>query len=209
MILAEPFERSEPFYSRIEKYANWVFNVKDPEKKAMENQKIYCNSMALFNEKLALRDWNEREVEKRLSEEKLRIAMEDAEKHYVAGPRRSRMWKQGRSADFSKKTCEEVSALLGVKKVQFRNLVYYGQNFYMGWHNNANVPGERVYFALTEESNKSGLRYWDGEKIVTSYDQAGVTMRRFTIPEPSEGYFWHSVFSYTNRASMGFRILER
>jgi hypothetical protein len=194
---------------RLRDYAEYTFNTDDAGKERIENGRIFCASVSLFNEEAAWRDWSKPEVEKRISEDALRSKMAEPSKNFTASVRGdSRAWQHPGFTEFREESCEEVEKLLGVSRVELRLLCFYGRNYFMGWHNNANAPGERVYFSLAEEPNKSGLRYWDGEKIVTSYDQAGVTMRRFTIPEPSEGYFWHSVFSYTNRASMGFRILE-
>ena len=103
----------------------------------------------------------------------------------------------------------------GIKKVlskkyqpiTIRGIFYYPPTGYMGWHTNANAPGERIYITWASEDKKSFFRYYDTEKneIVTDYDDKGLTIRQFTIPE-SEPHFWHCVGSECDRFSFGFMV---
>ena len=53
--------------------------------------------------------------------------------------------------------------------------------------------------------NKKIFRYLKNGEIVTSYDNKGITIREFDIPEPPN-YFWHCVGSECDRYSFGFKI---
>ena len=88
-----------------------------------------------------------------------------------------------------------------------RGIFYYPPTGYMGWHTNANTPGERIYITWASEDKKSFFRYYDTEKneIVTDYDDKGLTIRQFTIPE-SAPHFWHCVGSECDRFSFGFMV---
>ena len=92
-------------------------------------------------------------------------------------------------------------------KVDPRGQFYYPPTGYMGWHTNANAPGERIYITWASEDKKSFFRYYDTEKneIVTDYDDKGLTIRQFTIPE-SAPHFWHCVGSECDRFSFGFMV---
>lgn len=84
---------------------------------------------------------------------------------------------------------------------------FYPKNGYMGWHTNRNTPGVRLYCNWARETGKSGLCYYhegfDTSRKV-SLDSAGWNFRLFRTDYKFP--FWHSVFSLTNRISVGFRI---
>lgn len=85
---------------------------------------------------------------------------------------------------------------------------YYPKTGFMSWHTNSDVPCTRVYITFAEEGNKSFFRYYDKDsnQIVTSWDDEGVTIREFQVPDlPNK--FWHCVGSDCDRFSFGFRIL--
>ena len=91
--------------------------------------------------------------------------------------------------------------------ITIRGTFYYPPTGYMGWHTNCNVPGERIYITWASENKKSFFRYYDSEKnkIVTDYDNKGITIRQFTIPV-SAPHFWHCIGSECDRFSFGFMI---
>ena len=93
------------------------------------------------------------------------------------------------------------------KPITIRGSFYYPPTGYMGWHTNCNVPGQRIYITWASENKKSFFRYYDSEKneIVTDYDNKGITIRQFTIPE-SAPHFWHCIGSKCDRFSFGFMI---
>lgn len=80
---------------------------------------------------------------------------------------------------------------------------YYPKTGYMGWHTNSNKPCKRVYIVYSD--GQSFFRYKQGNDIITDYDNIGITVREFDIPELPE-QLWHCVGSYANRFSFGFRL---
>lgn len=80
---------------------------------------------------------------------------------------------------------------------------YYPKTGYMGWHTNSNKPCKRVYITYTD--GQSFFRYKKDNDIITDYDDVGITVREFDIPELPE-QLWHCVGSYANRFSFGFRL---
>tara|TARA_B100001250_G_scaffold108451_1_gene91497 strand:+ start:179 stop:751 length:573 start_codon:yes stop_codon:yes gene_type:complete len=84
--------------------------------------------------------------------------------------------------------------------------LYYPKGGFMGWHTNSNQPCTRIYVTYASESNKSFFRYCENGEEVTDYDDKGITVREFTIPE--DGYFWHCVGSDCDRISFGFRVCQ-
>jgi len=82
----------------------------------------------------------------------------------------------------------------------------YTDGCFMGWHTNSNTPCKRVYLTYRPESNKSYFRYKHNNKIQTSYDREGWTLREFDIYEDDP--LWHCVMSKTNRLSIGFRVVR-
>ncbi len=87
---------------------------------------------------------------------------------------------------------------------------YYPNTGYMGWHTNCGSPGERFYISWASEERKSFFRYYDYEKnkIITDYDNKGLTVRQFTVPN-SAPHFWHCVGSECDRFSFGFKVKNK
>ena len=112
---------------------------------------------------------------------------------------------------FSELTAELAEVLNRVLKPRARMQLFqsgrhlYPQNGYMGWHTNSNVPGFRLYLSHVEAGNSSGFRYRDPDSgnVVSDWDEAGWNFRCFrTDLSP----FWHSVWSHTDRISLGYGI---
>jgi len=82
----------------------------------------------------------------------------------------------------------------------------YTDGCFMGWHTNSNVPSKRIYLTYVPESTKSFFRYMHEDKIHTSYDEKGWTLRELDISE--DDLLWHCVMSKTNRLSIGFRVVK-
>lgn len=80
---------------------------------------------------------------------------------------------------------------------------YYPPTGFMGWHTNHNDPCDRIYITYASKSNKSFFRYYDNGKLITDYDDKGITVRRFKVPG-NRPYFWHCVGSECDRISIGF-----
>ena len=81
---------------------------------------------------------------------------------------------------------------------------YYPETGYMAWHTNSNEPCKRLY--ITHSDGESFFKYRDQDgEIVTEYDEVGLSIREFIIPDTSER-LWHCVGSNCNRFSFGFRI---
>tara|TARA_R100000231_G_scaffold30204_1_gene26659 strand:- start:851 stop:1390 length:540 start_codon:yes stop_codon:yes gene_type:complete len=83
----------------------------------------------------------------------------------------------------------------------------YPKTGYMGWHTNYLESCWRIYITYATENKKSFFRYFDPltEQIITDYDDKGLTIRKFYVPEKPP-YFWHCVGSMCNRFSFGFRL---
>jgi len=92
-------------------------------------------------------------------------------------------------------------------QITHSNHLLYPKTGWMGWHTNFAAACERIYITYASENKKSFFRYYDYEndKIITDYDDKGITVRRFNIPS-SEPYFWHCVGSDCDRISFGFRL---
>ena len=84
---------------------------------------------------------------------------------------------------------------------------YYPDTGYMGWHTNHQDPCKRLYIVFADMANRSFFRYQEKRKIITDFDDKGITIREFDIPS-TRPYFWHCVGSTCNRFSFGFRIEE-
>ena len=82
---------------------------------------------------------------------------------------------------------------------------HYPNTGYMSWHTNADIPCKRLYITWAKEANKSFFRYYKDGKVITDYDDAGLTFRIFDITDKPP-YLWHCVGSETDRLSFGFRI---
>ena len=82
---------------------------------------------------------------------------------------------------------------------------YYPPTGYMGWHTNYEMPEERVYITYASEQNKSFFKYLEGDKVITDYDDKGLTVRRFSVSS-ERPYFWHCAGSNCHRFSFGYRL---
>lgn len=82
---------------------------------------------------------------------------------------------------------------------------WYPPKGYMGWHTNQGLPGWRLYINYAEEPGKSFFRYRDPEtgEIVTAWDKEW-NFRLFRVTK--EKFFWHAVYSDTNRFSLGYLV---
>ena len=84
---------------------------------------------------------------------------------------------------------------------------FYPDTGYMSWHTNHNHPTDRVYITYASEQGKSFFRYYKDGKVITDYDDKGVTVRRFTATG-TKPYFWHCVGSQCDRVSIGFQLAK-
>ena len=107
----------------------------------------------------------------------------------------------------SDKLIHIVKELYPDKTVYSSGHFYYPPTGYMGWHTNYKMPEERLYITLASEGGKSFFRYKQGNEVVTDYDDAGLTIRRFTL-SATRPYFWHCVGSDTDRYSFGYRLCD-
>ena len=61
---------------------------------------------------------------------------------------------------------------------------------------------------IFQNSRKSAFfRYYKDGKVITDYDDKGVTVRRFTATG-TKPYFWHCVGSQCDRVSIGFQLAK-
>ena len=93
----------------------------------------------------------------------------------------------------------------GIQKVAISGRIWYPVYGYMGWHTNSNNKGYRLYCTFAREGGKSFFRYRDpdSKEIITSMDNEGWNFRIFRI---SDNHLWHSVFSETDRFSIGYSL---
>lgn len=82
---------------------------------------------------------------------------------------------------------------------------HYPKTGYMGWHTNSDVPCKRMYITWAAEAGKSYFRYYKDGRVITDYDDKGLTFRLFDITDKPP-YLWHCVGSNTDRISIGYRI---
>lgn len=98
-----------------------------------------------------------------------------------------------------------------LKEIYANNSIYVSGHFYypptgfMGWHTNYKMPEERVYITYASEQGKSFFRYLEGGKVITDYDDKGLTVRRFSVSS-ERPYFWHCAGSACDRFSFGYRL---
>lgn len=94
---------------------------------------------------------------------------------------------------------------LGVKSFGLSGRTWYPENGYMGWHTNSNSKGFRLYCSFVREAGKSFFRHKDpvSKEIITSWDKANWNFRVFKI---DDALLWHSVYSETDRFSIGYTL---
>ena len=109
------------------------------------------------------------------------------------------------SFDFLNKRLSKHLVGRNIKSMGISGRIWYPVNGYMGWHTNSNNKGYRIYCTFVKESEKSFFRFRDPEteEIVTSWDKQGWNFRIFKIGEKP---IWHSVFSETDRISIGYSL---
>lgn len=85
---------------------------------------------------------------------------------------------------------------------------WYPTGAYMGWHTNANRPGERFFCTYVEEGEKSFFRFRNpqDDKIYTEWEHKGWNFRRFRVGSKNTDILWHCVYSETERFSFGFYL---
>lgn len=100
------------------------------------------------------------------------------------------------------------------KRYPHCSIVRSGHWFYpagegMRWHTNADTPYTRCYLNFSANGD-SYFKYYDQElqKTIISQDNSGWNLRTFEIGESGKNLFWHSVYSNTDRVSLGFRIIN-
>jgi len=98
-----------------------------------------------------------------------------------------------------------VQELYPNKKINISGHWYYPNQGYIGWHTNCDRPSKRLYITYASENKKSFFRYLKNKEVITCYDNKGITIREFDIPEMPE-FFWHCVGSECDRYSFGFKI---
>ena len=86
---------------------------------------------------------------------------------------------------------------------------YYPPNTGMDWHTNADQSYLRCYINYSKNGD-SYFKYYDQVKKETVYDNdsAGWNIRTFRIEKDSDKLFWHSVYSKTDRLSIGFKVIN-
>jgi hypothetical protein len=92
-----------------------------------------------------------------------------------------------------------------VTRVGVSGRIWYPDNGFMGWHTNSNNPGFRLYCTYAREGGKSFFRYRHPrtKEVVTSWDKEGWTFRVFRV---CKELLWHSVYSSTDRFSIGYAL---
>ena len=97
-----------------------------------------------------------------------------------------------------------IKSLFPNRMINTSGFFYYPKTGYMGWHTNYNTASDTLY--VTYSTGVSFFRYYDGEKVVTDYDDCGFTIRKFEN-RAQKPYFWHCVGSDCDRFSFGFRLM--
>lgn len=90
--------------------------------------------------------------------------------------------------------------------IQVSGYFHYPDTGFMSWHTNSDIPCKRLYITWAKEGGKSFFRYFENGKMITDYDDEGITIRIFNITDKPP-YLWHCVGSKTDRLSFGFRII--
>jgi hypothetical protein len=93
-----------------------------------------------------------------------------------------------------------------VKQFGLSGRTWYPENGgYMGWHTNSNNKGYRLYCSYVRQPDISFFRYRHPltKEIITSWDKSGWNFRLFRI---DDNLLWHSVYSETDRLSIGYAL---
>ena len=109
------------------------------------------------------------------------------------------------SAGISSKLLHFLKEIYSDKSIYTSGHFYYPPTGFMGWHTNYKMPEERVYITYASEQGKSFFRYLEGDKVITDYDDKGLTVRRFAVSS-ERPYFWHCAGSDCDRFSFGYRL---
>ncbi|MAA78476.1 MAG: hypothetical protein CL916_04390 [Deltaproteobacteria bacterium] len=92
-----------------------------------------------------------------------------------------------------------------------RGVFWYPKGGYREWHSNfpynehTDRAGWRIYLVDVEEEGKSGFQYINKEGECTHCADKKGYANVFWLPH--DRFFWHAVFSHTNRFSCGFHPL--
>jgi hypothetical protein len=89
-----------------------------------------------------------------------------------------------------------------------RGNFYYPPGGFREWHSNrTHGKGFRMYFIACEKDGKSGLNYLDNRdnKVKTLFDK-NEHANIFYVNDNKDEAFFHSIFSDTDRFSLGFNI---
>lgn len=108
------------------------------------------------------------------------------------------------------KVKELTETLSDINKLNLINtgFYWYPPFSYCGWHTNSDNEGTRIYYIFSQEENKSFFRYIKDEEVITKYDNLGWTKNQFLASNKQSELNWHCVGSFTNRISIGFKVLE-
>ena len=110
------------------------------------------------------------------------------------------------SASQTLKLLHVVQQLYPNKQIVSSGSFLYPETGYMGWHTNSDAPCTRLYITYKDGDGESFFRYLNSDnEVITDYDDDGITIREFNIPELPE-QLWHCVGSECDRYSFGFKI---
>ena len=109
------------------------------------------------------------------------------------------------SAELSGKLLHFLKEIYSDKSIYISGHFYYPPTGFMGWHTNYKMPEERVYVTYASEKGESFFRYLEEGKVITDYDDQGLTVRRFAVSN-ERPYFWHCAGSNCDRFSFGYRL---
>ena len=94
-----------------------------------------------------------------------------------------------------------------------RGVFWYPKGGYREWHSNfpynehTDRAGWRIYLVDVEEEGKSGFQYLNKSGACTHCADKKGYANIFWLPH--DRFFWHAVFSHTNRFSCGFHPLPQ
>lgn len=95
-------------------------------------------------------------------------------------------------------------------KLEPRGNFYYPKKSFREWHTNRfHIPGWRIYFISCKEDNKSFFNYIDPKTdklhhVPDRNEYANI----FKVSNKPEKVVWHSIFSNTDRFSLGFNLYD-